>query len=152
PRGNGPGFVHCRSMRGLVVVNNFNATAAVGQDLGADGPPRCPVCGSQLSVHSPQSSALGPTLQVGDLLYYKRTRTGERGGQTMTLTACEAFVLEFLIHNKGKICSRTEILAGALGYLSDPGTNVVDQTVKRIRDKVEDRSKPKLIHSVYGKG
>jgi two-component system copper resistance phosphate regulon response regulator CusR len=91
-------------------------------------------------------------LRVGDLLYHKRTRTAQRGGQTMTLTACEAFVLEFLMHNKGKVCSREEILAGALGYLSDPGTNVVDQTVKRLRDKVEDRSKPKLIYAEYGEG
>ena len=70
----------------------------------------------------------------------------------MTLTACEAFVLEFLMRNKEKICSRDEILAGALCYLSDPGTNVVDQVIKRVRKKVEDRSKPELIHSVYGEG
>jgi two-component system OmpR family response regulator len=44
------------------------------------------------------------------------------------------------------------ILSHVWGYNFDPGTNVVDVLVSRLRDKVDEDFDTKLIHTVRGAG
>ena len=60
--------------------------------------------------------------------------------------------LEYLVRNAGRVMTRTLITEYAWGYHFDPGTNVVDVVINRLRKKVDQDFEPKLIHTVRGVG
>ncbi len=68
------------------------------------------------------------------------------------LTPKEYAVLEYLARNPGRVMSRTLITEYAWDYHFDPGTNIVDVVINRLRKKVDQRRHPKLIHTVRGVG
>ena len=68
------------------------------------------------------------------------------------LTPKEYAVLEYLMRHAGKVMSRTLITEYAWGYHFDPGTNLVDVYVKRLREKIDDGFEPKLLQTVRGVG
>jgi two-component system OmpR family response regulator len=61
-------------------------------------------------------------------------------------------VLEYLARNRGRVMSRTLITEYAWGYHFDPGTNVVDVVINRLRKKVDQGFATRLIHTVRGVG
>lgn len=103
-----------------------------------------------LSRRPPQLRS--PVLQVADLELDTATRTVRRGGQPLELTPKEYAVLEYLMRNEGRVLSRTLIQEYAWDFHFDPGTNVVDVVVNRLRKKVDAGRVPKLIHTVRGVG
>jgi DNA-binding response OmpR family regulator len=76
----------------------------------------------------------------------------ERAGQTIELTPKEYSVLEYLARNAGRVMSRTLITEYAWDYHFDPGTNIVDVVITRLRKKVDHGFDSKLIHTVRGVG
>jgi DNA-binding response OmpR family regulator len=91
-------------------------------------------------------------LRVADLTLDTTTRQAQRGGTTFELTTREYRLLEFLMRSTGRICGRMTILEKVWDYDFDPGTNLVDVYVKRLREKVDDGFEPKLLHTVRGVG
>jgi two-component system OmpR family response regulator len=61
-------------------------------------------------------------------------------------------VLEYLARNAGRVMSRTLITEYAWDYHFDPGTNIVDVVITRLRKKVDHGFKTKLIHTIRGVG
>ncbi len=61
-------------------------------------------------------------------------------------------MLEYLMRHPGRVLSKTMILSHVWGYSFDPGTNVVDVLVSRLRDKLDRGFDRKLIHTVRGAG
>ena len=57
-------------------------------------------------------------------------------GSTINLSTREFLLLEYLMRKEGNVCTREELLASVWGYTFDPGTNVVDVYVRRLRSKV----------------
>jgi two-component system, OmpR family, response regulator len=97
--------------------------------------------------------AAEPTrLTVGDLSLDLLSRRVERGGQPLDLRPREFALLEYLMRHPGRVLSKTMILSHVWGYSFDPGTNVVDVLVSRLRDKVDEAFDKKLIHTVRGAG
>jgi DNA-binding response OmpR family regulator len=94
----------------------------------------------------------GTVLRVADLALDTITRQAHRGGATIELTAREFRLLEFLMTSAGRICGRMAILEKVWDYDFDPGTNLVDVYVRRLREKIDTGSEPKLLHSVRGVG
>jgi len=92
------------------------------------------------------------TLRVGDLMLDTVTRQAQRGGKSFELTTREYRLLEFLMRSPGRICGRMAILEKVWDYDFDPGTNLVDVYVKRLREKIDDGFEPKLLHTVRGVG
>ena len=92
------------------------------------------------------------TLRVGDLTLDTVTRQAQRGGKSFELTTREYRLLEFLMRSPGRICGRMAILEKVWDYDFDPGTNLVDVYVKRLREKIDDGFEPKLLHTVRGVG
>ena len=81
------------------------------------------------------------------------TREAARAGVTIELTAREYRLLEFLMRSAGRICGRMTILEKVWDYSFDPGSNLVDVNVKRLREKIEvDPADPKRIVTVWGVG
>ena len=80
------------------------------------------------------------------------TRVARRGEPTIELTAREYRLLEFLMRSPGRICGRMTILEKVWDYDFDPGTNLVDVYVRRLREKIDADFEPKLLHTVRGVG
>ena len=96
--------------------------------------------------------ARAAVLQVADLSLDTVTRVARRGEATFELTAREYRLLEFLMRTPGRICGRMSILEKVWDYDFDPGTNLVDVYVRRLREKIDADFEPKLIHTVRGVG
>lgn len=91
-------------------------------------------------------------LVLGDLSLDLLSRKVERAGRTLDLRPREFALLEYLMRHAGRVLSKTMILSHVWGYSFDPGTNVVDVLVSRLRDKVDEGFGSKLIHTVRGAG
>jgi heavy metal response regulator len=94
-----------------------------------------------------------PTLlQVADLTLDTVSHRAQRGGKSFDLTAREFRLLEFLMHSSGRICGRMSIIEKVWDYDFDPGTNLVDVYVRRLREKIDEGFESKLLHTVRGAG
>ena len=99
------------------------------------------------------SGATEPTkLSVADLSLDLLTRRTERAGRTLELRPREFALLEYLMRNAGRVLSKTMILSHVWGYNFNPGTNVVDVLVSRLREKIDRDFEPKLLQTVRGVG
>jgi DNA-binding response OmpR family regulator len=91
-------------------------------------------------------------LQLDDLVLDVGGREVRRGGNLLDLTPKEYLVLEYLMRHPGRVMSRTLITEYAWDYHFDPGTNIVDVVINRLRKKVDGGGVKKLIHTVRGVG
>lgn len=97
--------------------------------------------------------AAEPTrLVAGDLSLDLLSRKVERAGKPLDLRPREFALLEYFMRHPGRVLSKTMILSHVWGYSFDPGTNVVDVLVSRLRDKVDREFDTKRIHTVRGAG
>ena len=93
-----------------------------------------------------------PQLRVADLVLDTGSREVRRGGRLIELTPKEYAVLEYLVRHRGRVMPRTLITEYAWDYHFDPGTNIVDVVITRLRKKIDHAREPKLIHTVRGVG
>jgi two-component system copper resistance phosphate regulon response regulator CusR len=93
-----------------------------------------------------------PAMVVGDLSLDTGTREVRRAGQLLDLTPKEYAVLEYLMRHAGRVMGRTLITEYAWDYHFDPGTNIVDVVINRLRKKVDSGHGTRLIHTVRGVG
>ena len=93
-----------------------------------------------------------PVLRVSDLELDGETREVRRAGHRIELTPKEYTVLEYLMRHAGRVMSRTLITEYAWDYHFDPGTNIVDVVINRLRKKVDTGHAQKLVHTVRGVG
>jgi len=61
-------------------------------------------------------------------------------------------LLEYLIRNSGNVVSKTMIMERVWNYDFDPGTNVVEARISKLREKVDKEYEVRLIHTVRGLG
>ncbi len=93
-----------------------------------------------------------PVIEVADLVVDTGLHEVRRGTETIELTPKEYAVLEYLARNAGRVLSRTLITEYAWDYHFDPGTNIVDVVINRLRKKIDSDSESRLIHTVRGVG
>jgi len=93
-----------------------------------------------------------PVFQVADLELDSALREVRRAGRRIDITPKEFTVLEYLIRHQGRVMSRTLITEYAWDYHFDPGTNIVDVVINRLRKKIDHGHEPKLLHTVRGIG
>jgi DNA-binding response OmpR family regulator len=96
--------------------------------------------------------AKSTVLRLADLTLDTMTRQAKRGDKVFELTAREFRLLEFLLRSAGRICTRTAILEKVWDYSFDPGSNIVDVYIKRLREKFDESFEQKLFHTVRGVG
>ena len=92
------------------------------------------------------------TLRVGDLTLDTVTRKARRGETAIDLAPREYLLLEYLMRSAGRICGRMAIVEKVWDYDFDPGTNLVDVYVMRLREKIDAGFELKLLHTVRGVG
>jgi two-component system, OmpR family, response regulator len=91
-------------------------------------------------------------LRVGGLEMDLLARSVSRDGHVIELQHQEFKLLEYLMHNVGRIVTRTMLLEKVWGLNFDPGTNVVESHMSRLRSKVDRGFEPELIRTVRGSG
>lgn len=91
-------------------------------------------------------------LQVADLTVNLITREVTRGTRRLELTNREFVLLERLMRSPGRVFTRSQILEQAWDSDFDPGTNLVDVYVQRLRKKVDGDAEVRLIETVRGVG
>ncbi|TFF36364.1 response regulator transcription factor [Mucilaginibacter psychrotolerans] len=91
-------------------------------------------------------------LSFGGLKLNTWTKTAEREGQQIILTAKEYSLLELFIQHPAKLLSREFIMEKVWGISFDTGTNMVDVYVNYLRNKIQKGFDKKLIHTVIGMG
>ncbi len=87
-----------------------------------------------------------------DLTLNLLSREAKRAGQVIELTTREFALLEYLMRSPGRIHTRTQLCEQVWDYHFDPGTNVVDVCIQRLRRKIDDGHDIKLLHTVRGVG
>ena len=90
--------------------------------------------------------------KVGDLMMNLVTREVSRGSRRINLTVREFRLLEHLMRLPGQVVTRTQLIERVWEYHFDPGTNLVDVYIQRLRRKIDDGEDVKLIQTVRGVG
>lgn len=91
-------------------------------------------------------------LRIADLTLDLRTRRAERAGQALVLQPREFRLLEYLVRNQGQVVTRSMLLESVWDFHFDPGTNVIDVQISRLRNKLDKGHNPPLLHTVRGIG
>jgi len=91
-------------------------------------------------------------LTIADLQLDRLTRRVSRAGVQIELRPREFALLECLMRHPGRVVSKAMIVSHVWDYSFDTGTNAVDVLVYRLRDKIDKRFEPKLLHTVRGVG
>lgn len=89
---------------------------------------------------------------LADLTVDTVARSAVRAGETLSLSAREYALLEYLIRNRGVILSREQIENNLWNYDYAGGTNVVDVYISYLRKKLDSGHDRKLLHTVRGMG
>ncbi len=97
-------------------------------------------------------SAQPETLQVGDLTMNNNTRDVSRSGRMIQLSVKEYELLNFLMRGQGKVLERAEIMRGVWGENFYGDDNLLDVYIRYLRQKIESKDLPPLIHTVRGVG
>jgi len=88
----------------------------------------------------------------GDLVIDPVTRVVSRAGKRIELTNREFRILEYLARNAGRVVTRSMLLEHVWDYNFDPQTNIIDQHVSRLRQKLDRVGGEPLIETVRGAG
>lgn len=98
------------------------------------------------------TDAVPKILRMADLELNTIERTAIREGRTIELTNREYQLLEYLMRSAGRVCTRMMIFEQVWKYRFDPGSNLVEVYVRKLRDKIDRNATLKLFHNVRGEG
>lgn len=92
------------------------------------------------------------TLCIADLELDLLRRKVQRAGQKITLTAKEFNLLEFFMRHQGEVLSRALIASEVWDMNFDSDTNVIDVSIRRLRNKIDTPFDTKLLQTMRGMG
>ena len=98
------------------------------------------------------NAAVVTSLRYDDLDMDLLARRVKRAGKAIDLQPREFRLLEFFLRHPDQVVTRTMLLEGVWDYHFDPGTNVIDVHISRLRRKLDDVSDRPLLHTVRGMG
>ncbi len=99
-----------------------------------------------------RSNEASNRLVLGDLIMDLATHQVTRAGTEISLSAKEYAILEYMMHNKGMVLSRSRIEEHVWNYDFEGGSNVVDVYMRYLRKKIDAPFEKKMIHTVRGSG
>lgn len=141
----------------MLTARDANADVIQGLDSGADDYLVKPFAFGVLlarlrAISRRRQAAPLQVLEADDLKLDPVAHSVSRAGREVTLTATEFRILEFLLRNAGRAESRTAIIEAVWGFDEEVELNTVDVYIKILRDKLDNGSEKKLIHTVRGFG
>jgi DNA-binding response OmpR family regulator len=87
-------------------------------------------------VQSDHQNGGDRVLESSTLTLDLQRRRITRGDESVSLSTREFALLEYLMQRQGEVCSREELLEHVWGYSFDPGTNIVEVCIGRLRHKI----------------
>ncbi|BAB52165.1 MULTISPECIES: response regulator transcription factor [Mesorhizobium] len=91
-------------------------------------------------------------LRLADLELDLLTRTVRRGTRIVELVPREITLLEYLLRHAEQVVTRGMLFEHVWHYRFDPGTNLVDVHIGRLRRKIDLADELPLIHTIRGRG
>ena len=91
-------------------------------------------------------------LRIGDLEIDLPAHTVRSGGRRIELTTREFRILACLARSPGRVVTRTMLLEDVWDYNFDPQTNIIDQHISNLRQKLDPDRMSQLIRTVRGAG
>jgi two-component system copper resistance phosphate regulon response regulator CusR len=159
------GFEVCRELRSTgadVPVLMLTARDAVedriaGLDTGADDYLTKPFDFDELlarvrALLRRKPALLPAVIGVADLAVDTRARRVSRGGREVELTAKEYALLEYLARRAGEVVSRADIAEHVWDESYDPFSKVIEVFIQRLRRKLDEGRRLKLIRTRRGEG
>ncbi len=129
-----------------------------GLESGADDYLVKPFAGSELLARVTALARRPPVAEavtrvvVADLELDVLKRVATRAGKRLDLQQQEYKLLEYLMRHAGEIVTRTMLLENVWSFNFDPGTNLIESHISRLRAKVDRGFGAALIHTVRGAG
>ena len=128
-----------------------------GLDVGADDYLPKPYHFPELLARVRALLRRGPALTssvlvIDDLLIDTRARHVERAGKPIQLTAKEYALLDYLARRQGDVVGRADIAEHVWDDSFDPMSNLIEVYIQRLRRKIDDGFRSKLIHTRRGAG
>lgn len=99
-----------------------------------------------------QNIPVGTVLKASDLEMNLDSKEVRRGNAMINLTAKEFQLLEYLLRNKNRVVSRSDIAINVWDIDFDTNTNVIDVYINYVRNKVDKNFDQKLIYTQVGMG
>jgi two-component system, OmpR family, response regulator len=96
--------------------------------------------------------AAGNVVTVGSLSLDRLARSANRNGRKIELLTKEYQLLEYMMRHPGQVLTRTMMMEAIWDYSFNPGTNVIDVHVGRLRAKIDADGEPPMIRTVRGAG
>lgn len=91
-------------------------------------------------------------LTLGSIVLDLNAHTVFKGKEEIALTQKEFALLELLIRNKGKVCSRTKIIETVWDIHFDYNTSVIDVFINSLRKKLKISEAENYIQTIRGVG
>lgn len=162
---DGSGFAVCRAIKAdyhipviFLTASDDEYSTVTGFELGADDYIAKPFRPRELVARIKNilrlTSGAGTVIQLGSVSVDTVKGTASRNGKELYLSALEYRLLLVLIHNRGSVLSRGQLLEAiwdiAGEYVND---NTLTVYIKRLREKIEEcPQKPEIIKTVRGIG
>ena len=128
-----------------------------GLDVGADDylakPYHFPELLARIRALLRRGPALASSvLEVEDLTIDTRSRRVQRGGRSIQLTSKEYALLEYLARRPGEVVGRADIAEHVWDDSFDPMSNLIEVYIQRLRRKLDDDHRVKLLQTHRGAG
>ena len=128
-----------------------------GLDVGADDYLPKPYHFPELLARIRALLRRGPALassvfSIEDLTIDVRARRVQRGGRPIQLTSKEYALLEYLARRQGDVVGRTDIAEHVWDDSFDPMSNLIEVYIQRLRRKIDDGHRVKLLQTRRGAG
>jgi DNA-binding response OmpR family regulator len=91
-------------------------------------------------------------ITIGDLTVDSATHEVKRAGKSIALSSREYSLLEYMVINRNTVLSRTALTQHLYNQDFDLDSNIIDVFINRLRNKIDRRSRTRLIHTVRGAG
>jgi DNA-binding response OmpR family regulator len=140
----------------LLTARSAVEDRVLGLDRGADDylvkPFSFPELAARVRALGRRGAEAPVRLRTGGLELDLLRRHALAGGARLDLTQIEFALLAALLRANGEVVSRRELLREVWNLSFDPGTNVVDVHVNRLRRKLEDAGLTAVVRTVRGQG
>ena len=103
---------------------------------------------ARLRVLTRRQRQVSNRFEIADLVVDCDTLSVTRGGQAIILTSREFALLEYMIRNKERVLSRTQITEHVWSYEYEGASNMIDVYIRNLRKKIDEGREIKLIHTV----
>ena len=162
---DGTGFDFVERMRGrgfsapvlLLTARRETEDVVRGLDAGADDFLSKPFAVEELTARVRAllrrgGPARDETVRCGDLVLDRLGHVIARGDRKLRLTPKEYALLEYFLLHPGRVVTRPELLQQVWDLHFDPGSNVVDTHVARLRGKLSRNGVTARLKTVRGAG